>query len=259
MPELASPPPPPGVPKDVHRAGRAPRSRYVPPADIAEVTLSELVDGARTIDVEQQRRLFVADREGGRTSKVYCAGDIKLLHGRCVAIVGSRKVSPEGGRRAERLARELASRGVVVVSGLAEGVDVHAHRATLEAGGRTVAVIGTPLDRVYPAAHASLQETIYREHLLVSQFPAGSQVFPSNFPQRNKLMAAATDATAIIEASDTSGSLHQASECTRLGRWLFIARSVLDNPKLTWPGQFKSYPRMRPLDDTNELIEAIIS
>jgi predicted Rossmann fold nucleotide-binding protein DprA/Smf involved in DNA uptake len=89
------------------------------------------------------------------------------------------------------------------------------------------------------------QEQIWREHLLISPFPEGRLVFRSNFPQRNRVMAALSDATVIIEAYDTSGTLHQAAECQRLGRWLFIARAVADDPSLTWPQNSCIIPKPR--------------
>jgi len=184
-------------------------------------------------------------------------GDISLLHRKCVAVVGTREVTPDGGARSRRLARELVTAGVVVVSGLAKGVDTEALNAAVEAGGRVVAVIGTPIDRAYPAENKTLQERIYREHLLISQFAPGERVFPTNFPERNKLMAALSDATAIIEAGDTSGTLHQAAECGRLGRWLFIAKSVVDNPLLEWPKRFLGQPKVDCFSSTEDILKAI--
>jgi DNA processing protein len=185
---------------------------------------------------------------------LYLAGARELLSLPSVALVGSRKVSPEGEQRATQLARALVRRGVVVVSGLAEGIDHAAHLAALENGGRTIAVIGTPLERVYPAKHAELQQRIYQDHLLVSPFAPGARTFPSSFPERNRVMARLTRATVIIEASDTSGSLHQAVECEDFGRPLFIARSVLMNPNISWPKRFKT---ARPLDNPDDVLAEI--
>jgi DNA processing protein len=182
---------------------------------------------------------------------LYLAGDRGLLAQPGVALVGSRKVTPEGAQRAAQLARELVRRGVVVVSGLAEGIDHASHQAALAHGGRTIAVIGTPLEKAYPAKHGALQERIYREHLLVSPFEPGTRTFPSHFPERNRVMARLSRATVIIEASDTSGSLHQAVECEKIGRPLFIARSVLNNKKLTWPARFKT---ARPMDTPDDVL-----
>lgn len=240
------------------RPRRPARRAYIPPANVRTTTLGELLDGIRTIPANQQRRFGFADSIGAsRGTPLWVAGDVSLVHHPAVAIVGTRNVSAAGAKRAQELAADLASLGVVVVSGLAAGVDTHALTAALEAKGRTIAVIGTPIDRAYPAANKRLQERIYERDLLVSQFPPGSPVFPSNFPQRNKTMAALTDATVIIEASDTSGTLHQAAECTRLGRWLFIAESVVKDASLTWPARFLESSTTRVFRTTDDVLHAI--
>ena len=143
------------------------------------------------------------------------------------------------------------------MSGLARGVDTEALTAAIDAGGKVVAVIGTPIDRAYPAENRGLQEQIYRDHLLVSQFEPGNRVFQSNFPERNKLMAALSDASVIIEASDSSGTLHQAAECVRLGRSLFVARSTMEDRSLTWPAKFKDYPNVHTLSKADEVVRLL--
>ena len=173
---------------------------------------------------------------------LFMAGDLSLLERPAVAIVGSRKATPEGRKRAAQLARELVKHGVVVMSGLAEGIDEAAHQAAIEYGGKTIAVIGTPLEKAYPVKHAALQERIYKEHLLISQFEQGHRTYPSDFPLRNQVMARLSRATVIVEASETSGSLHQAVECERVGRSLFIAESIFG--KFEWPNRFKTAQRL---------------
>lgn len=176
--------------------------------------------------------------------KALCvAGDTDILEeGARVSIVGSRKASPEGLRRASRLAALLAGRGIVVVSGLAEGIDTAAHTAAMKhERARTVAVLGTPLDQVYPRQNAALQEQIMRDHLAVSQYAVGSPVQRKNFPLRNRTMALISDATVIIEAGDTSGSLSQGWEALRIGRPLFLAKSVTEDPALEWPAEMIHY------------------
>ena len=233
---------PPGERQDV---------RYLPPPDVVTMNFESLLDGVRTIVPDQQSRLgFVGER-------LWCAGDVSLVRRRVVAIVGTRSVSLEGAARARRLARELVKAGVVIVSGLARGVDTEALTAAMDAGGKVIAVIGTPIDKAYPAENKRLQESIYRDHLLISQFESGRRVFQSNFPERNKLMAAISDATAIIEAGETSGTLHQAAECVRLQRWLFIARSVMDDPSLRWPDRFRHEPTVRILIDTDDIVSVL--
>lgn len=229
---------------------------YVPPSTVTTTTIGELIQGVREIPEQHQVRFGITP-EGGSGVKIWMAGDASLVKLPSVAIVGSRNVSAEGAARARRLARELAAAGVVVVSGLAKGVDTEALTAAIQAKGKTIGVIGTPLMRAYPAENKRLQEKLYREYLLISQFAPEKNVYPSNFPERNKLMAAISDATVIIEASDESGSLHQAVECTRLGRWLFIAKSLAENSSLRWPKDFLHYPTTRVLTNTSEILDVL--
>lgn len=177
--------------------------------------------------------------------RLYVAGDVQppLPRPRS-AIVGSRKASPEGLRAASNIARILARNGVIVVSGLAEGIDTAAHKTAIAEGGRTIAVLGTPLDRVFPQKNSQLQEVIMRDHWAISQFPVGHPTTPKDFVLRNRTMALIADASIIVEAGDTSGSLHQGWEALRLGRPLFIWKSVMDNHSLTWPKKMIQYGAM---------------
>ena len=231
------------------------RRDYRPPADIGQTALSELLRTSCRPQLEEKQSELL--RNGDRMVELYFAGDLCLVDRPCVAMVGSRAVSSQGRLRSERLARELAASGFVVVSGLGLGVDTAAHTAALAAGGNTIAVIGTPLDRAYPAENATLQERIYADHLLVSPFRVGEKTYRSNFPKRNCVMAALSDATVIIEASDTSGSLHQAAECVRLSRWLFIAKSLAENRDLDWPKKFFKRPRTAVLSATSDLVGTV--
>jgi DNA processing protein len=236
------------------------RRGYVPPAHWVRTSVRTLLDGTpRELAGPAQRSLLAKltpSKDAGDLA-VFIAGDATLLHKTCVSVIGTRQVSEEGARRARRLARELAEAGIVVTSGLAEGVDIAAMRSAVESRGRTIGVIGTPLDKAYPAKHAAFQEKVYTHHLLVSQFPAGQTVYSSNFPARNRLMCMLSDASIVIEASDTSGTLHQAAECVRLSRWLFIARSVFDNPDLNWPSKFRTYDKCVALDRVQDVIDRL--
>jgi DNA processing protein len=231
--------------------------RYAAPHDWQRTSVSALLAGSPREELSPRQLNLLSTVVRDDKAGVFVSGDVTLLKGRCISIVGARKVSQDGATRARQLARRLAAAGVVIVSGLAEGVDTAAMRAAIAAQGRVVGVIGTPLDKAYPARNKRLQEEVYRDHLLVSQFASGSRVFPSNFPERNRLMALLSDATVVIEASDTSGSLHQAAECQRLGRWLFIARSVADDPALEWPKKFLAHGRCRVLDSTPALLATV--
>jgi DNA processing protein len=185
------------------------------------------------------------------------AGDLAVLEAPAVSIVGTRNASARGLERAKWLSAKLAGAGVTVVSGLAKGVDTAAHTSAISVGGKTAAVIGTALNKAYPIENALLQETIYREHLLISPFADGDAVYKSNFPERNRVMAAVSDATVIIEASDTSGTLHQAAECTRLKRWLFISQAIIDDANVKWPAQFLKYERAVVLNRVSEILDRV--
>ncbi|MBP8299382.1 MAG: DNA-protecting protein DprA [Planctomycetes bacterium] len=182
---------------------------------------------------------------------IFVAGDRDLLRaGPTVAIVGSRDATRAGLARADKLARLLVHQGVIIMSGLAEGIDTAAHLAAMRNGGRTIAVLGTPLDQCFPAKNRSLQQEIMRDHLAVSQFPSGTKVGRHTFPIRNRTMAFLSDATVIIEAKDGSGSLHQGWEAIRLGRPLFLAKSMFDDATLQFPREFEHYGAEVLTDET---------
>lgn len=229
---------------------------YVQPMDYDVTGLNDLISLGAREKAEEKQLDFLNNKSKGEV-KIYSSGDLSLLKNKVVAIVGSRDSSEGGRRRAARLARELSEAGVTVSSGLAAGIDTAALEMAVRTKGQVVAVIGTPLDKAYPAANKRLQEKIYSEHLLLTPFMHGQRVFPSNFPQRNRVMALLSDATVIIEASDTSGTLHQAAECIRQNRFLFIAKSVVEDPNLTWPEKFLGQPKVRILESTAGLIDAI--
>lgn len=173
---------------------------------------------------------------------IYLVGDAKLLRaGRRVSVVGSRRVSDAGVKRVRSLVKELVRREIIVVSGLAVGVDTAAHMAAIEFGGRTVAVLGTPLDAFYPAENRILQQQIMSNHAVVSQFPPGYPAVQRNFPMRNRTMALLTDATVIVEAEEKSGTRHQGWEALRLGRDVFIMQSVVADTRLSWPSEMIEY------------------
>jgi DNA processing protein len=179
--------------------------------------------------------------------RLYVAGAMEIpLPTPRAAIVGSRKPSSDGLRATREIASEFARNGVIVVSGLAEGIDTAAHTAAIREGGHTIAVLGTPLDRVYPQSNFGLQEIIRRHHLAISQFPIGQRTAPEHFIFRNRTMALISNATIIVEAKDDSGSLHQGWEALRLGRPLFIWKSVLDDGSLIVPKKMLEYGAMRP-------------
>ncbi len=146
---------------------------------------------------------------------------------RSIAVVGTRQVSADGIEQTSHLATQLALRGVTVISGMAAGVDTAAHEAALAAGGRTVAVMGTGIDRVYPAANRELSHRIAKSGALLSQFWPGSPPRRQNFPLRNVVTSGVAVGTVVIEASSTSGAKMQARLALEHGKRLFLIRSLV--------------------------------
>nr|WP_269846651.1 DNA-processing protein DprA [Paracoccus binzhouensis] len=194
---------------------------------------------------------------------LYYQGAWELSEMRGLAVVGSRRPSEDGIRRAARLARELVQRNFAVVSGLASGIDTAAHKAAIDAGGVTIGVIGTPLGEHYPKENSELQDFIAKEHLLISQIPVlryEVQPFQQKrhyFPERNATMSALTEGTIIVEAGETSGTLTQARAALYQGRKLFILESCFQNPAITWPARFEEQGaiRVRTPDDIWEALK----
>lgn len=148
-------------------------------------------------------------------------GEPDLLNRPAVAIVGARACSPYGRQIGRRLGRELAAAGLVVVSGMARGVDAEAHRGALEAGGLTIAVLGCGIDRDYPAAHRALAAEIGERGLIVSEYAPGVEPAPWRFPARNRIIAGLCAATAVVEARERSGALITADFALEEGREVF--------------------------------------
>jgi DNA processing protein len=148
-------------------------------------------------------------------------GGPELLADASVAIVGARACSPYGSQVARMLGRELAAAGLVVISGLARGIDAEAHRGALDAAGHTVAVLGCGIDRDYPAAHAALAAAISERSLLVSEYEPGVEPAPWQFPARNRIIAGLAAATVVVEARERSGALITADFALEEGREVF--------------------------------------
>jgi DNA processing protein len=153
--------------------------------------------------------------------RLYVRGHAELLSETAVAVVGARSCSSYGAHVARELARELGAAGVVVVSGLARGIDGEAHRGALAGGGRTVAVLGCGIDRDYPRSHADLARRIREDGAVVSEYAAGVEPAPWRFPARNRIIAGLCQATVVVEARERSGALITADFALELGRDVF--------------------------------------
>ncbi len=149
------------------------------------------------------------------------SGEPALLGRRAVAVVGARSCSPYGAQVARMLGRELAAAGLLVVSGLARGIDGEAHRGALEAGLLTVGVLGCGIDRDYPAVNATLSRRIEEEGLVVSEYEAGVEPAPWRFPARNRIIAGLCEAVVVVEARERSGALITADFALEEGREVF--------------------------------------
>ena len=173
---------------------------------------------------------------------LYISGHIEIAKTNPkVSVVGSRKPTKDGLKNTEKVVEFLLERDSIIVSGLAYGIDTMAHKTAIKNSGKTIAVLGTPINNFYPKENTSLQKEIMRNHLAISQFETGTPIRPKNFPIRNRTMALISNATIIVEAQDGSGSISQGWEALRLGRPLFILDSIVENKKLKWPYEMLKY------------------
>jgi DNA processing protein len=161
---------------------------------------------------------------------LFVRGDATLLGDPQLAMVGTRNPTPGGRETAHAFAAHLARCGLAITSGLALGIDAESHRGALAAGGRTIAVMGTGLDRIYPARHRQLAHEIAESGALVSEFPLGTRVLPGNFPRRNRLIAGLSVGTLVTEAAVGSGSLITARLAVDQGREVFAIPGSIHNP-----------------------------
>ncbi len=164
--------------------------------------------------------------------RIYIDGDLNLLKIPMIAIVGSRKASAEGLENAATFAKGLSRAGLLIVSGLARGVDGAAHQATLRLGPKhlTIAVCGAGVDVIYPKEHLDLAKNIRKQGLLVSELPLGAPPKSSHFPRRNRLIAALSIGVVVIEAAERSGSLITARLAVELGREVFAVPGSIQSP-----------------------------
>lgn len=150
---------------------------------------------------------------------LYCRGKFINLNERlCISVVGSRKITDYGKNCTKNIAKELAQNGVIIVSGMAYGVDACAHEAALEAGMPTVAVVGTGVNMVYPKTNASLMKNIIKTGMVISEYPLNTEADRHHFPERNRIISGLSAATLVIEADIKSGSLITANYANEIGR-----------------------------------------
>lgn len=169
--------------------------------------------------------------------------------------MGTRKASEQGLEQARALSRELAERGVTVLSGLARGIDAAAHEAALEAGGRTVAVMGTGIERIYPREHGPLGERIAERGALVSQFWPDAPPTRQSFPMRNVVMSGMAVGTIVLEASSTSGARMQARLALEHGKRLFLVRSLVMQE--SWARRYAEHPATTVVESVEDVLDVL--
>ena len=162
---------------------------------------------------------------------LYVRGKLELLNQPTIAIVGARNPTPQGLKNAEAFAAVLAEAGLVVASGLALGIDAAAHRGALAAKGKTIAFIGTGIDRIYPARNRDLAHEIGNMGTIVSEFPLGTPVMAANFPRRNRLISGISKGVLVVEAATESGSLITARLAVEQSRDVFAIPGSIHSPQ----------------------------
>ena len=162
---------------------------------------------------------------------LYVKGRLDLLNRPALAIVGSRNATPQGIGNAEAFAKSLSDTGLSIISGMAHGIDAAAHRGALRGQGGSIAVVGTGLDKVYPAANRDLAHLLAQQGALVSEFPLGTPPLPANFPRRNRIISGMSAGCLVVEASLQSGSLITARLAIEQGRDVFAVPGSIHAPQ----------------------------
>lgn len=240
-------------------------------AGLSEKVIENLKQVRSSIDLEQVRDkikaqdisvLILADDEYPRRLKeleqpppvLFLKGELVPEDEWAVAVVGTRRVTAYGRQVAEEVASSLARNGITVVSGLARGVDSISHRAALDAGGRTIAVLGSGLDRIYPPENRKLAERIVKQGALISDYPPGTPPEASNFPPRNRLISGLSLAVTVVEAGRTSGALITASFAADQGREVFAVPGNITAPGSKGTNRL-IYDGAQPLLSTEQILE----
>jgi DNA processing protein len=187
---------------------------------------------------------------------LYARGDFALLQHPAVAIVGSRRPTAYGKAVAQRLAVDLAARGLGIISGLARGIDSAAHQGALDAGGKTIAVLGAGMDVVYPAENKKLFAAIAERGLLLSEFPLGAFPAPQNFPIRNRIISGLSAGVVVVEAAQYSGSLITARLAMEQNREVFGVPGSLMN-KNSWGPHVLIKQGAKLLQDWQDVVEEL--
>lgn len=222
-----------------------------------EVVMQRVADsGVQVItwdDAIYPRRLKEIDQP---PPVLFVRGSINVEDDWAVSVVGTRRVTPYGRQVASEIARYLAQNGVTVVSGLARGVDAIAHQTAMQAGGRTLAILGSGVDTIYPPEHRKLAEDISRQGAVMSDYPLGTQPESRNFPPRNRIIAGLSLATIVVEAGETSGALITAEFAVEQGRDVFAVPGSILTPQSEGTNRLIEQGA-RPLLRMSEILESL--
>lgn len=229
------------------------------PVDDETLTLDELEEHIHAWDREGFHVVTVLDESypvnlrmvHDRPAMLFVQGALDERDSRSVAVVGTRQASPVGLDAAREIARQLVAEGYVVVSGLAAGIDSAAHTGALDAGGRTIAVIGTGLRESFPKANAELQQRIAREAAVLSQFWPGQGPRKWTFPARNAVMSGFARTTVVVEAAGRSGARMQARLALEHGRPVFLLDSLMEHD---WARVYREYDGVYVVHDGHEIL-----
>lgn len=231
-----------GSPEAVLASGRAALSAHLTPAQcdalLAGPDPAELEAALAWLDQPGNSLMTLADADYPKSlleitdppAMLYCKGRRELLGRACLGVVGSRNATPQGARDAEAFAHVLSDAGLTIVSGLALGIDAAAHRGGLMGAASSIAVIGTGLDRIYPAKNKALAHQLAESGLVVSEFPLGTPPVAGNFPRRNRIISGLSRGVLVVEAAPDSGSLITARVATEQGREVFAIPGSIHSP-----------------------------
>jgi DNA processing protein len=232
-----------GSPDAVLQASVSSLSKHIKPAVAqavaAGVDESAFSSVAAWLDDPLNRILTIADAEYPQfllntvdpPLLLYVKGRLDLLNAQSLAIVGSRNASAQGLRNAEAFAKSVSDAGLCIVSGMAHGIDAAAHLGGLQGGGSSVAVVGTGLDKVYPAANRELAHRLAHEGTIISEYPLGTPPLAANFPRRNRIISGLSQGCLVVEASVQSGSLITARMALEQGREVFAIPGSIHSPQ----------------------------
>jgi DNA processing protein len=232
-----------GSPDAVLQASVSSLSKHVKPAVAqavaAGVDESAFSSVAAWLESPLNRILTIADAEfpqfllntADPPLLLYVKGRLDLLNAPSLAVVGSRNASAQGLRNAEAFAKSVSDAGLCVVSGMAHGIDTAAHLGGLQGDGSSIAVVGTGLDKVYPAANRELAHRLAQEGTIISEFPLGTPPLAANFPRRNRIISGLSKGCLVVEASVQSGSLITARMALEQGREVFAIPGSIHSPQ----------------------------